>query len=193
MAGLKIDLDRDVLYELPAERRPRGGVTHKQDPVTNAMVFMYKTDPGIYYSANGIRVSETMAARAGFDVKRLAQEKEKREKVKEFEAKYNAQLKDETRVTVAKRGQFALVRLPEDRYIVEDLEGNIMTRGITANSEAQGLDWLTDFAGPEVNGNGDVRRADDASEGGADRRTPADGRAGGNVGQSGRPKVAISA
>lgn len=193
MAGLAIDLDRDILYEVPAERRPRGGVTHRQDPETNAMVFMYKTEPGIYYSANGVRVSETMAKRAGFDVARLALEREKREKVKEFEAKYNAQLKDESRVIVRTRGQFRLVRLPEERYIVEDLEGNIMTKGITALSEAQGLDWLTDFAGPETEDNGDVQRPNDAGKGGADRRPAADRPVGGDVDKPVRPKTAIPA
>src|SRR5262245_50133677 len=103
MAGLKIDLDDGILYEVTPERRPTGGVSIRKDPETGADVFMYKRKPGIYYSANGIEVSKTMAKRAGFDVDRLEKQRNKMLMMAEFETKYNAQLAGEVRHVVAER------------------------------------------------------------------------------------------
>lgn len=192
MVGLKIDLDDGILYEVPVSRRPRGGVVMRKDPDTGADVFMYRNRPGIYYSSNGLEVSPTLARKAGFDVDRLEIERQKIQKMKEFEQEYNAQMNISVRRVVVNRGNFRLVDLGENRYIVEDIEGRNMTAGKQATTEQMGLAWLEHFAGPEVV-NDNVSSTDGQSVGGVDRRSEPDGDANRVVRKPGRPKASVSA
>lgn len=190
---MKIDLDRDILYEVPVDRRPPGGVVIKRDNETGADVFMYRTSPGVYYSANGLEVSATMAKRAGFDIVRLAQEREKNQKMKDFEAKWNRDMQVSVREVVKERNGFRLVNLGGSRYIIEDMEGMCMTPGKQASTLKMGEDWFTDFAGPEEVKDDDVHEPDGQSVAGADRRSTEDGRPAGNVRQPSNKKATVSA
>lgn len=193
MPALKVDLDRDILYEVPVEKRPRGGVVIRKDPTTGADVFMYRNDPGVYYSSNGIEVSPALARAAGFDVERLAAEKIKKQKMRDFEAKWNADIQVATRRVVAKRGMFNLVDLGGNRYIVEDIEGQNLTANKQASTLEAGMQWLEWFAGPEVKPDGDVPGPDRPSEVGTDRRASSDGRPRRDVGKSGDQKATVPA
>lgn len=145
----KIDLDRGIEYSIPPERRPPGGVSIRQDPQTGADVFMYKNDPGTYYSGHGEVVAVSMAKRAGFDVERHAAEKEKRQKMVEFEARWRDQQRGTDAKIVEVRGNYQLEERPGLGYYVRHIEsGDIVTRGARAMTEQQGKDWLSDFAGP---------------------------------------------
>lgn len=193
MQQLKIDLDKDILYEVPVERRPPGGVIIRKDPATGADVFMYRKQPGVYYGPNGVEVSPIMARNAGFDIERLAAEREKQDKVQQFEAEWAKMQKTEARREVETRGQYKLVDLGQDRYIVEDMEGRNMTLNKQANTLEMGRSWLEFFAGPEVKPDGDVRGADGESSGGTDRRPGQDVGSDQLVRKPGRPKATVPA
>lgn len=194
MAGLKIDLDRDIEYGIPPARRPRGGVSIRRDPETGADVFMYNSQPGVYYSANGIEVSSSMAARAGFDVEWLAAEQLKRQKMADFARSWADEHKTRDKRVVAERGQYKLVHIVGSGFYIEHVDGTNMTRDKRAPTEQAGMDWLTDFAGPapEVV-NGDTNGTSGSSESGTDRRPGEDGRSGGDLGKSVNKKTPVPA
>lgn len=194
MPELKIDLDRDIMYEVPVGRRPRGGVVCRRDPETGADVFMYRNEPGVFYSANGLEVSPILAKKAGFDIERLAKAREKQVKMREFEANWNISASEVTKRIIKERNNFRLVDLGDNRYIVEDTEGQNMTAGKQATTEQQGLDWLEFFAGPEkVVSDGDISGAGGQSKSGTDRRSAEDGRAGGVLGKPVDKKATVPA
>lgn len=186
----KIDFDRDVLYEVPADKRPRGGCIIRRDPSTEADVIMYRQDPGVYYGANGLPVSSTMAQRAGFDTVKYAKERDKLQKISEFKANWERQHQIEDKRIVTTRGNYRLVYIVDVGYYVEHEDGTIMTPHARATSEEMGLDWLSDFAGPEVK-NGDVPTVGGPSVGGADRRPVENGSADPNIRQPINKKATV--
>lgn len=182
----KIDFDKGIEYSIPAERRPPGGVSIRRDPMTGADVFMYKNQPGIYYSGHGTEVAETMAERAGFDIIRLGAERSRLTKMAEFEVNWRRQNSGSEARIVQERNGFRLEERPGLGYYVIHIEsGERVTREHTAPSEQMGLDWLSDFAGPPEKtfdgtpesvrvADGNVQRTSDAGGSGTDRRTGSD-------------------
>lgn len=193
MTKLGIDLDKGILYEVPVERRPMGGVIIRKDPMTGADVFMYRNEPGVYYGANGVEVSPMMAKSAGFDITRDLAERDKKSKMAAFEQEYNVKMGQNERRIVEVRGQFRLVDLGDDRYIVEDTSGQNMTINKQANTLEMGKSWLEFFAGPEVKPDGDVSGTGGQSSGGTDRRATEDVGQDKSVRQPGRPKAPVQA
>ena len=79
-------------------------------------VYMYKDEPGVYLSQHGDVLPEKIGALVGFDVKRLAKERDRREKMAEFSAKVSKELalaeaSDEPDI-VATRGDYSVIALP---------------------------------------------------------------------------------
>ena len=194
MAGLKIDLDKGIEYGIPASRRQKAGVSIRRDPETGSDVFMYRQDPGVYYSANGLQVSATMAKRAGFEVEHFAKEREKLQKMKEFQQSWDSANKTTSKDIVAERGEYHLVHVRNIGYYVEHRDGTNMTPNVRAPTLETGLDWLTDFAGPDLEkASGNVSGNSGPGVGGADRRAGEDGGPARGVRPSGNQKASVPA
>jgi hypothetical protein len=109
-----IDYDRGVLKML----HPSG-----------VEVYMYWDTPGVYLNAFAKPVAEGFAAAAGFDILRFGKAKRRMELMRVAREKIEEQLQDSmrTRVVVEERGGYRIVDIGGDRFIIEDLDGGILT------------------------------------------------------------------
>ena len=116
------------------------GVTIRTDPNTGAQVFMYKAEPGVFLSAFGTVVSDRLARTAGFDVKTLTRERDKRtamaKSLEKIEAEFDDGNKAGQRKVVTDIKGFKLLKLPYGRYSVEDPEGNVLNTKHMTKEEA---------------------------------------------------------
>lgn len=189
----KINFDDGIEYAVPAGRRPPGGVQIRKDPQTGADVFMYKRRPGIYYSANGLEVSVTMAKRAGFDTDFLALERKHQQDLAQDEALRRAAMKGKVRRVIAEYNGFRLDEVPNVGYHVVKVDDESLVTRTPAPSEQMGRDWLADFAGPPPSEgfdgtpesvkvvDGNVQRDSEPGVSRADRRPRQDATAARNV------------
>lgn len=76
-----IDLDRGVSIR-----------THRK----GFRVCMYKSEPGIFYDANGVEVDVSLAKEAGFDVERLTRERLKMKAIEQAKKKVEAEFMERT-------------------------------------------------------------------------------------------------
>lgn len=105
-------------------------------------VYMYKDDPGIYFNTHGQGVSETVARLAGYDVEALARVRERKEKLAEFEADMERELRMATAkapVILAKRGGFQIVGRAAGRADVQDMDGVTINAMSLTEEEARTL------------------------------------------------------
>lgn len=109
----KIDYDRGVLI--------------KQIASTGMEVFMYRNDPGVYYTAHGSEVNKALAELAGFDVTRHTAMREHRQRVNRASEMIAKELEVDNgvgkRIVVQEVAGFKMVDLGKGRYWVEDEHG----------------------------------------------------------------------
>lgn len=109
----------------------RGAIIKQSKDQTLPEVIMYKDEPGIYYAANGRKISVEAARLAGFDVNTY----EKLRKRALFQKKSLEQWDEVNRTAQAARkvvfekGGYRVVDLGLERHIVEDSDGFLLTPG----------------------------------------------------------------
>lgn len=122
----RIDLNRGVTMRYTSE-----GVE----------VFMYKDTPGVFLNAFGTEVSRDLAAKAGFPVDLLINERRKRERMAEagrvIEEQFNMSRVE--RKVVAERAGWKVVSLGLGRHQVLDPEGSPVNAKYVTLEEAQVL------------------------------------------------------
>lgn len=112
---------RKIDYDRP------GGVLIKSISSTGMEVFMYRNEPGVYYTAHGTEVNKALAEMAGFDVARHTALREHKKRValaSETIAKELDVLNGVgARVVKEELGGFRLVDIGKGRFLVEDDHG----------------------------------------------------------------------
>ena len=106
----KIDLDRGVIKSI----HPTGVAVH-----------MYLDAPGEYLSIHGTRMSETLAAEAGFDTEKFAKQRKFKALKAQAEAKIKAEIEAEEEMSkvVLSRGGFSIVDIGVGRFQVVGEDG----------------------------------------------------------------------
>lgn len=108
-----IDLDRGVVMR-----------NHRQ----GFKVCMYVDQPGYYYTINGQEVSEDVAKGAGFDVAKLAVERQRRAKLAEAQRQIDAEFGALAEgMVVHEAGGYKVVHLSDGGFGIEDPDGNMLT------------------------------------------------------------------
>lgn len=105
----------------------------------NMEVFMYRDEPGVFYSAHGKEVPVALARAAGYDVDRLLVQRQHRERVKIASDKIASELQVGKelgkRIVVQEAEGYRIVSLGLGRHEVEDDEGNSLTPGAALTLE----------------------------------------------------------
>ena len=146
-----IDVDRGVTIKQIVRFDKANPNKFVPDPTYGGMtVYMYKDEPGKYYDVHGRLLPEGMAEKAGFDVKSLAKQRHRREKLKEFDDRLAQELALEMgeEVILKEAGDWKVVALPMERAKVIDKEsGEAITQVPMTRPEAIALlDSLTSTA-----------------------------------------------
>ncbi len=131
------------------------GVTIRTDISTGAQVYMYKDLPGVFLNAFGTPVSDKIARTAGFDVKTLCHERDKRAAMRDSMAKIEAEYEQQNsaghRKVVEQDHGFKLIQMPFGRHAVEDPEGNVLnTKQLTAQEGKAFLRDMVDALAPKA-------------------------------------------
>lgn len=104
------------------------GVTMRRDQESGAQVYMYKDNPGYYFSQFGKPLPIAMAEKVGFPVAQLRKERERNER-RAFASKEidkELEMADKTRPQVLQtRGEFRLIDRGIGRADVQDVDGNV--------------------------------------------------------------------
>lgn len=133
----KIDYDRGVIIKLIKD--------------LGMEVFMYKREPGVYYSQHGTVVPDALAAKAGYDIEYLGRLRKHQNMVAQATEAYARQLDVDTgkatRQIVAERDGFQVVLLGGVRHAVLSPDGLELTKGMPL-TEKVALDLLNDLAPP---------------------------------------------
>lgn len=109
----------------------RGAIIKQSKDQTLPEVIMYKDEPGVYYAANGRKISVEAARLAGFDV--VTYEKLRKRSI--FQKRSLEQWDEVNRTAQAARqivfekGGYRVVDLGLERHIVEDSDGFLLTPG----------------------------------------------------------------
>ena len=112
-----IDLDRGLTA--------KGSYLHPEVGV----IYMAKDEPGVYYSAKGKPVSETVARLVGFDVDLHARARMLKSQRAALDREMEEQLKlaaSKAPVVLVERGGFKLVEKPFGRADVTDADGDLI-------------------------------------------------------------------
>jgi len=114
---------RKIDYDAP------GGVLINVHGPTNVDVFMYLNNPGVYYSANGTVVSESLAAQAGYPVEKYAKQRQLRERMKIAQASIESELllTAEEKKVVREKDGFKVVALGLGRHQVFAPDETLLT------------------------------------------------------------------
>lgn len=126
MSDRMIDYDRGH-----GEPGPKGVVIRLIDNL-NMEVFMYKNEPGVYYSAHGKQLPRAIAARAGYDVERLELKRLHKQRLAQASETIASELhlRGDARKTVVEEGAgFRIVTIGAGRHEVEDADGISLTPG----------------------------------------------------------------
>lgn len=115
MLSGNIDIDRGVTLCITAD-----GVE----------VYMYKSEPGVYLSAYGSPVSDTLAQRAGFDVVKLGKAKKRRELMAKAAYMIDQDLDaddERTKKVVKERNGYTVTSIGLGRHVIQDPDGQRLT------------------------------------------------------------------
>lgn len=138
-----------------AERRligqPNGGCIHRNGP-GGMTIYMYNDDPGVFYNERGGRVSEGIAAAAGFDVETLGKAQRRKQAMALAAEKVEAEYASLPRAKViAERGEYRMVEIAPGHFQIQFVEsdGNgspLTTQPLTRKAADK---MFEDLAGPE--------------------------------------------
>ena len=125
------------------------GVVIRKAQSLGIEIFMYKDEPGVFYSAAGRPVATALAARAGYDTESLL----KLRRHRELMAVAAKRIADETGVerpshsgtVIREIDGYKVVRLGGGRHVVTGPGGELLTEGV-ALDEATALAVLKDVA-----------------------------------------------
>lgn len=127
---MEIDVDRGVSIRQITKFENQ----HKFTPDAKyggLTVYMYKSEPGIYYDVHGRLVPEGLAGMAGFEVEKNAKLRNKRDAMAKFEKRLAQELAIETEdeeVVIVEEGDWKVVALPMERAkIVDKATGEAVT------------------------------------------------------------------
>ncbi len=151
----------DVLVETDygpfSERRligqPNGGIQMRSGAGGIGIV-MYNDEPGVYYNERGGRVTEAVAAGAGFDVASFGKERRKRDAMKlaasGIEAEYAGH--GPSANVIAERGEYRLLEIAAGHFAIHFIEADGKGANLTPHAlPRKAADKLfEDLAGPEV-------------------------------------------
>lgn len=119
------------------------GVRKRHNVKLGIDVFMYKDEPGVYRNAFGDEINEAVAKAAGFPVERLRKLRIRNERMAKAMAEIEADLDlDEDvaeRKVVSEKGKYKLVSLGMGRHILEDPDGNTITKKHLTREEGDKL------------------------------------------------------
>lgn len=125
------------------------GIMKRSHPV-GLDVYMYLDTPGVYLTAHETPLSEEFAKQAGFDVEALRREKTKRERMAQAKLAIEQELEVQAQVheVVEEVKGFKIVAIGLGRHVVEDPDGNTLTKEPLALEQAKLLlKALTEEAG----------------------------------------------
>lgn len=115
--GMQIDLDR--------------GVTMTTHP-SGVDIYMYKDEPGVYLSAFGRPLPEQLAKEAGMPVDVYGRARRKKELIAaahaQIERDIEEQIQGGSRRVLVTRDGLHLVDIGLGRHIIEDADGNVLTK-----------------------------------------------------------------
>lgn len=112
-------------------------------------IYMYVDDPGVFLTAHGKPVSDELAKEAGYDVVKLAKDKNKKQRKAEANAMIDAELADDKDIkeeVVEERNGYKIVTTGLGRHHLIDPDGNRLTSVPQPLESAQKL--LKGMAGP---------------------------------------------
>ena len=104
------------------------GCIKRKDKDSGIEVYMYKDDPGVYYTPTGEKVSTAMAKKAGYDTGQLAVDKARLDKLSEAQDRINAEFGVTDVGNAFEAGGFAARHIGLDRYHVFDATNTQLTR-----------------------------------------------------------------
>jgi hypothetical protein len=127
LAERKIDYDR--------------GVRIRTVPNMGMDIFMYKDAPGVYLNAYGTEVTLELAKLAGFDVERLGKLRLRQERMAQMARQIDDELAtaEQSREVVEELDGFKIISLGDERYVIEDPDGNVLTTQIVSLAMANKL------------------------------------------------------
>lgn len=101
------------------------GVSIRRHKESGMYVYMYKDEPGIYYNAFEVEISDNLARQAGFNVDEYAKKKLMREAMAKAQVEIARELEFalETKKVVEERNGYKIVDIGSERYFVESPEG----------------------------------------------------------------------
>lgn len=106
-------------------------------------VVMYKDAPGVFYDERGQKVSEAVAAQAGFDTETLGRERQKQERMAEFrkqvEAEFATEQEDTEKLLSMPSEGLHVKHIGGGKYAIMDDDGNRLTQKPLTKDEAHTL------------------------------------------------------
>lgn len=101
-------------------------------------IYMLLDVPGDYVTAHGNPVTEEFAQQAGFPVEQLRREKVKRERMAQARdaIEKELELQEAIREVVEEKNGFKVVAIGLGRHMVEDPDGNVLTKEPLAKEQA---------------------------------------------------------
>ena len=102
------------------------GLVQSKDPSTDATVYMYVDDPGVYYMGDDEPVSAHMAKAAGFDIRRHAMERKIVLGAAVAEAEVAKVYGEAEEEVLEETEGFKLVRVGHDSYNVRGPSGGFL-------------------------------------------------------------------
>jgi hypothetical protein len=124
------------------------GAMIRFDRDTGAAVYMMYSNPGVFLNDHGKRVPPEFAIRAGYEIEPLLKELRKNEARAKALAAIDEQFADKSlREVVAERGEYRVVHLGNQLFVVEFDDGTPMGRPVTEEIAMSTFEML---AGPEL-------------------------------------------
>lgn len=132
LAKAPIDVDRGVTMRQIVAFDKANPKRFEPDIKYGGMtVYMYKSEPGVYYDVHGNTIPEGIAKLAGFETDKLSKMRRKRLAVEAFKEQVSRQLnmeEDEETVILQTAGDWQVISLPNKRAKIVDKEtGQIIT------------------------------------------------------------------
>ena len=126
MAEKTIDLDRGVII-----------CNHS----AGFNVYMYVDTPGVYLNAYGAEVPIGIASEAGFDTERNGKLRQRRERMAKAmqEIEKDLALVDRVHEVLMEQAGLKLVHVGFERYIIEDADGNNLTKQPLTKEQGENL------------------------------------------------------
>lgn len=129
----------------------------------NMKIFMYFDQPGVYLNVHGGTVPDTIAEKAGFDIKRYAKAKLKAERMAAFREQVEAELEDDTETeskVLYEQAGFKVIGLALGMANVLDPDGEKLNDKPISIEEAELLVKM--MTEPQTKQKGKVKGAEDA-------------------------------